>query len=242
MLNKVRMLGSYVRQALGRCGPKNRTQMLELASFYAEWLNSNCSTTRSPLTDGEPWITISALQFIREQDLSTETVFEWGSGGSTVFLAEHARTVVTIEHNSEWLSKVHNAIKARNIVNVELEFIPPRVLNFPRPRDAADPLDYASADQRYGDYEFSEYANAITKRNKGQFALVCIDGRARPSCLLRAVDHVMPRGFLLLDNSERQYYTQVLPSGMRNWLRHDFYGPLKYTRTFGCTTIWQRPA
>lgn len=60
-----------------------------------------------------PWITYSAIDFIRERIKSNMTVFEFGSGGSTKWWASQVRKVVSVEHDRCWFEKI-NPLKCDN--------------------------------------------------------------------------------------------------------------------------------
>jgi predicted O-methyltransferase YrrM len=54
--------------------------------------------------------------------------------------------------------------------------------------------------------QFRSYVEAIDAYPDASFDLVVVDGRARPSCLRQAIPKLRPRGLLVLDNSDRDYY------------------------------------
>lgn len=72
------------------------------------------------------------------------------------------------------------------------------------------------------------------------FDLIFVDGRARSSCIFHARNKVKPGRFLMLDNSERNYYS-FGKELLIDWERKDFFGPGPYGRYFWQTTIWRRP-
>lgn len=58
--------------------------------------------------DGQPvpWITYPAMDFLDTLDLSEASVFEYGSGASTVWWAARARFVAAVEFDRTWHAKV----------------------------------------------------------------------------------------------------------------------------------------
>jgi len=65
--------------------------------------------TRSSVdVDGNPipWVTYPFIDFIKERIRKQHTVFEYGSGNSTLFYAKYAGIVVSVEHNREWYDKI----------------------------------------------------------------------------------------------------------------------------------------
>jgi len=54
-----------------------------------------------------PWMTYSAIEFLRGYDLSFCDVFEFGSGSSTFFWAKHCNSVISVEHYQPWFEKMN---------------------------------------------------------------------------------------------------------------------------------------
>jgi hypothetical protein len=65
-----------------------------------------------------PWVTYSFIDFIRERINKTQHIFEYGSGSSTIFYAERAGSVTSVEHDKGWFDKVKNTSPA----NAEMIF------------------------------------------------------------------------------------------------------------------------
>lgn len=59
-----------------------------------------------------PWYTYSAIEYLRQLDFSDKTVFEYGSGNSTLFWAKRCKRVVSVEDNPDWHAKVRAALPA----------------------------------------------------------------------------------------------------------------------------------
>lgn len=53
-----------------------------------------------------PWVTYPFIDFIKDRIKKDHTVFEFGSGNSTLFYAKYADSVVSVEHNKEWYEKI----------------------------------------------------------------------------------------------------------------------------------------
>ncbi|RZL30327.1 MAG: FkbM family methyltransferase [Pedobacter sp.] len=53
-----------------------------------------------------PWVTYSFIDFIKERINKTQHIFEYGSGNSTIFYAERAGSVTSVEHDKGWYEKV----------------------------------------------------------------------------------------------------------------------------------------
>lgn len=53
-----------------------------------------------------PWFTYPAVEFLTERLNNTMKVFEFGSGNSTLFFAERANQIISVEHNKDWYNKI----------------------------------------------------------------------------------------------------------------------------------------
>jgi hypothetical protein len=67
-----------------------------------------------------PYITYPAIDFLVRRVRSEMSVFEFGSGASTLWWAERVASVVSCEHNSEW----YQAVSARVPPNVRMLHYP----------------------------------------------------------------------------------------------------------------------
>jgi len=56
-----------------------------------------------------PWITYAAFEFLSQFDYAESTIFEFGSGNSTLFWAGRARKVISIETNKEWFEALYTS-------------------------------------------------------------------------------------------------------------------------------------
>lgn len=65
--------------------------------------------SKSPLDEQGnpiPWVTYSFIDFIKGRITKAHSVFEFGSGNSTLFYAKLAGRVVSVEHDREWFDKI----------------------------------------------------------------------------------------------------------------------------------------
>lgn len=54
-----------------------------------------------------PWYTYPAIDYLKELDLSDKSIFEWGSGSSSLFYARRGKEILSIEHNKKWFNIVN---------------------------------------------------------------------------------------------------------------------------------------
>ncbi|MES2837880.1 MAG: FkbM family methyltransferase [Bacteroidota bacterium] len=68
------------------------------------WFKS-FKTKRSVDANGNPipWCTYSYIRFVEERLKNNFLVFEYGSGGSTVWYSKRVKNVIAVEHNKEWV-------------------------------------------------------------------------------------------------------------------------------------------
>lgn len=52
-----------------------------------------------------PWYTYPAIEYLRQLDVSTARVFEWGSGNSSLFWSDRAKEVISIEWDKVWFER-----------------------------------------------------------------------------------------------------------------------------------------
>ena len=57
-----------------------------------------------------PWYTYSAIEYLNEFDFSDKMVFEYGSGGSSLFWASKAKNCVSVEHDENWFQFVNERV------------------------------------------------------------------------------------------------------------------------------------
>jgi len=138
---------------------------------------------RQALRNYEPWIVPESLTMLRHFVQPNFSVFEWGSGGSTIFFAQHCASIISIEHNPEWITRVGKMIIDSGVANVTLKYIPMDLTN-ERP--------------------YANYANAILDYPDDSFDIVFVDGdaAARYPCIMNSLPRVKVGGWLLLDNSD----------------------------------------
>jgi precorrin-6B methylase 2 len=52
--------------------------------------------------DPLPWISIPAIEILKEKSLEDLFIFEYGSGNSTIWFSKRVKKIVSIEHDDEW--------------------------------------------------------------------------------------------------------------------------------------------
>ena len=182
--------------------------LFEHWKIYKEWKNL-FESKQFPLYFELPWITILSKnflkKFLKKKDKNQTRIFEFGSGGSSLFFLKYATEVVTVEHDKDWFSLVEKTIRDRKIGgwNGNL-FEPEKIGN--NQLNRSEPLDYYTDDENFKNYQFKRYASFIDNYPNNYFDVVLVDGRSRPSCLYHSFSKVKIGGLLVIDNAERDYY------------------------------------
>lgn len=219
---------------------KQNFKILELIRDFPAYYH--CLDNRaSPIIDERPWIIFAAYRFLYRHLNPDMRVYEFGTGGSTLFFAQHTKEIIAVEHDKSWAEKVKRALKSSGchnwLINIAEPHSDPTTLH----EDPAGLSSYISSGDNYRGKSFVDFAKNIDMYPDGYFNIVMIDGRARPSCFRHSVKKVGRGGFLILDNAERNHYISI-HEHMDNplWTRNDFIGPGPYHDCFWQTVIWRR--
>ena len=202
-----------------------------------EWVRS---TAPGYLMDApSPWIVFDAIDYIKSR-LGKETrVFEYGSGGSTLFWLSNECSCVSVEHDPEWHGLVRGRIAETSSLDYRL--VPPEpVVTAEELGDPADPHSYRSDDINFTGCSFRKYVSRIDSFPDGSFDVVLIDGRARPSCIMHSAGKVRIGGLLVLDNADRDYYTRNTHPYLDGYTATRFHGAVPSLTWFSVTDIYTR--
>ncbi|MBI2790371.1 MAG: class I SAM-dependent methyltransferase [Gammaproteobacteria bacterium] len=159
-----------------------------------------------------PWWTYDAIAEIDAyiQKLGyLPTVFEYGSGASTLWLAKRAEKVISIEHDKRWFDNLKN--KLTDVHNVELILV--------QPDKNISERKYLS--QKAKNVSFKSYVTKIAECNQ-TFDVIIVDGRSREACLEECRAFLKPHGIILFDNSNRKRYQNAIQHASLKIQR--FYG------------------
>lgn len=226
-----------------RCA-KRFTQFLrrnpQYALRYSSWIPYltrwwNTLDTDTPSTPvGDPWLPFLAVDWLKETLSPSSCVFEYGSGASTLFLAQRAARVVSIEHDSHWHELLSSNLTEQHISNCDYLLVEPEY-------SEAKNTDAYSSQHRpklYSHANFKNYVQTIDTYPDQMFDMILIDGRARSACIKHSIPKVRPGGYLLLDDSGRKRYGAAL-SLLSRFERIDFYGIKPRTRDPSHASVWK---
>ncbi len=205
--------------------------------WYGDWRRS-LQPGHAPIDDAYPLITFGARKWLDDNLTDAMRVFEYGSGGSTFYFLPRVAEVVSVEHDAGWFGVMQKKLDDHGATTCQY------LLREPRARDEDDPpytIDsFTSSFPAFGRMDYGDYVRAIDAYDDASFDLVVVDGRARISCIKRAMPKVQPGGYLMLDNAER---TQYRPGRdlLSDWSCTDFRGLGPNCPFVWMTSVWQRP-
>lgn len=192
-----------------------------------------------------PWITFGAIDFLNDLNLAGQNVFEYGSGGSTLYWLNHGAKCVSIEHDEAWYTRLQTELQAnwhKDYTLLDYRFITPSIHPNVFHFDAADPDDYSSDEYPNKHQRYEAYVKQIDTFPDNHFFVVLIDGRSRAACIKHAINKVSIGGYIVLDNAERKYYTQNTAALLANFERKVFAGCMPCNPQFAETHIYRKNA
>lgn len=143
----------------------------------------------SPLDRRIPWISYSAIDLLEDYLTPGMTVYEFGSGGSTLWLAERVKRVVSIEERDNWATVVSDILRQDGFRN--------RVEIRRRTADRSSPEAFIS----------SPYAQALPEEPADAILIDGCERRPqddlRPAAFRLAEDRIRPGGLIILDDAKR---------------------------------------
>jgi hypothetical protein len=149
-----------------------------------------------------PWICFSAIDFISKWIAEKEDiqVFEYGSGGSTLYWLTNGCEVISIEHDASWYKKIREMIPES--LKADYRLIEPLYCG-------STPEKFFTTDEALKKYSFQSYVTVIDEFPDAYFDIVLVDGRSRPFCIQYAVSKVKEGGMLILDNADIPDYLEI---------------------------------
>jgi predicted O-methyltransferase YrrM len=150
------------------------------------YLSQNVFRRRSPLDLELPWFSYGAIDFLEKFLRPDMHVFEFGSGGSTIFFARRCASVRSVEEHPEWAARVRQRAAQIGLTNAVI---------MERPFDFGAPAGFLE----------SEY---LAQVREASFDVIVVDGAdndytIRPKCFHAAENQVKPGGIIVVDDSWR---------------------------------------
>lgn len=195
--------------------------------LFPKWFFTNLFG--APYKNGTPFFSFEAVEWLNKFLTKDMKVFEWGSGGSTIYFSKKVNTLISIEVSPEWHDKVSKVLKKNNITNCQY------LLKIP---EASDSPNYPSNKLEHKGLDFESYCKTIDEYPNGYFDLIVVDGAVRSFCIRHAFKKIRQGGFLFLDDSEEKRHTDGVEE-LRGLEGQDFISPKFYTYRCHRVTIWK---
>lgn len=207
------------------------TELRSIGPWVACGLKKVASPSRSVFWKPMPSYTFSAIRWLDSVISERMNVFEYGSGGSTAYFARRVRSLVSVEHEPFWEGRVRDAIPGEVSCAVDYRLVP---------CEAGTDQDFASARTEYSGRNFRKYVESISEFPDEHFDIVSVDGRCREQCLRYALPKVRAGGYLILDNSERPRYQEVISEISNELPRKDYEGLGPFSVSIWSTSVWSK--
>jgi hypothetical protein len=172
----------------------------------------SCFKKAAVSKDGKalPWYTYPSIDFLKYRAYEDKVVLEFGGGQSTLWWAERAKHVVTIEGDPEWYGRIKHTMP--------------------------DNVDLSCVSMRDRDTNAYEVEEVLASRPFSHYDVVVIDGLYREEMVDIACRLVAADGIIVCDNSEGyEIYDRFKERGLN---RLDFYGNAPGVVLPHCTSIY----
>ena len=173
------------------------------------WRSAMSTRALSPNGHALPWYTYPAIDFLSQRDLRGKRVLEFGGGQSTLWWAQRASEVLTIEEDEAWYRQLLTQVPG----NVDLRHV--------------------AADTRTRD--ISAVKAILDAHKAAPFDVIVVDGHLRREATALAFSHLAPTGALILDNAEGYGFHEEVST--RPCQRVDFFGFAPGVSRRHCTSL-----
>jgi len=211
------------------------------------WAQSLVQDAAVDLDGPIPWYTYPSIRDLKRVIPTDASVFEYGSGNSTLWWQTHAKEVVSVEHDRPWFEHAKTGERADvrlreagDAENASL-FDELRGVLGELPTPPAD-LDERTQTARGVTTEpFLSYIAELMTFPSGHFDVIIVDGMAREACARLAADRLKEGGFIVFDNSDRDEYADAYRYLIEHgFARIDYWGPGPINPYEWCTSIFTK--
>ena len=129
-----------------------------------------------------PWLTKEASSILSTMLKPTDAGLEYGSGRSTLWLAQLIKHLTSVEDDESWYKLISNKLKVQNISNVH--YLLCQAAGYEKPEE-------------------SPYVQTIDTFGKNSLDFVLVDGKYRDVCACIALEKIRPGGFIVIDDANR---------------------------------------
>lgn len=160
------------------------------------------------LERGHPWLPFDLVEWLEQYLEPDMSVWEFGSGGSTLFFARRAGDVIAVEHDPEWARRVRDLLTSEELDCVAFHVVEPH---------SFDPGSFGSGKTPYKEMSFEKYVRTVEEAEDNSLDCLVVDGRARSACVRHGREKVKNGGVLILDDVQRERYQSVVEKLSRDW-------------------------
>ncbi len=94
------------KQGLALCD-KNSEGLVSSLNYKYGYALSNLHQRPIDIENQElPWFTYPAIEYVSQFNLQDKSIFEWGSGYSSLFFARRCKNIISIESNQNWYKEL----------------------------------------------------------------------------------------------------------------------------------------
>lgn len=133
-----------------------------------------------------PWLCMGTVKFCDRLLRPSMRVLEFGSGRSTIWFAQRAGHVTSVESRSDWHSIISHRLRHHKLTNVDYRLIPLSHSEVEAEHVQCDPM--------------VPYVRVADDLPDGGLDLVVVDGHYRNHCIRRAIPKIKSGGHLLVDD------------------------------------------
>lgn len=154
-----------------------------------------------------PQLSVNQWRAMAEYAMNATTYLEWGSGGSTEYIAPLAKRAYTIEHYEPWCQCLMQRPVGRcmrkagrmhfNCVNTGLKLC-----------KWGAPCDRHESDAKRAGWK--KYVDAIDTLPEKTYDVVLSDGRGRVGAAVKALNYVHENSIVMIHDWNREQYKEVL--------------------------------
>lgn len=174
------------------------------------YITKSLLNNKLPLDYELPWWSFRAIEYA-DSLFPGKTMFEFGTGGSTVRYADVCKSITSVEDNEDWLKIVQNRLNEKKASHNKIIFCQ---FDFDHPQG------------------FAESAYLMSYDASKQYDVVIIDGqdksfRERITCFRHVEPSIKAGGVIVVDDWWR--YTELLSSNRAKTVKiFESVGPCRY--------------
>jgi predicted O-methyltransferase YrrM len=135
-----------------------------------------------------PWLSPEAVRILSENLRPSDVGLEFGSGRSTIWLAQRVGFLTSVEHNPEWHRRVSVQGRRLGLTNLTCLLVP---------RESQAAIDPARSLPGGG------YARAAERFADGSLDFILVDGIYRDACANASLGKLRSGGLFILDDAHR---------------------------------------